>query len=171
MYVCTVGIAKRTAFLINYYLFISVAIGRLLLHCVGLLDAPEMYTASIGLYLMWISIKFSITIIPYALEGTTLFFRQLKSWIYLVIKCALAGTILFLIIPLIMGHLVELILLSPLRVPVDKFPVFYPSTVSMFSFPFPINSISFLKSFAGVGIGTSSYQMHIWIDLAHRFGF
>lgn len=108
----------------------SVAIGRLLLHCVGLLDAPEMYTASIGLYFIWISVKFLITIIPHALEGTTLFFRQLKSWIYVVIKCVFAGTVLFLIIPLIMGHLVELILLSPLRVPVDKLPVFYPSTVS-----------------------------------------
>ena len=148
--------------------FFAVAIGRLLLHYIGLLDAPEMYTASIGLYLIWIGVKFLITIIPHALEGTALFFRQLKSWLFLVIKCVFAGTILFFIIPLIMGHLVELVLLSPLRVPVDKLPIFYPSTVSIIIIPISKFSLFF---FAGVGIGTSSYQMYFWIDLADRSGF
>lgn len=107
-----------------------VAVGQFSLRVVGLADAPVMYTASIGLYIVWITIRVSVTIVSHALQGTELFRRQLALWISVLVKCIVAGVILFLIIPLIMGHLVELILLSPLRVPVDKLPVFYPSTVS-----------------------------------------
>lgn len=107
-----------------------MAVGRLFLHSIGLVDAPVMYTASVGFYILWIVIRFSATLISHALQGVKLFWRQIVSWMGLLVRCMIAGTILFGIIPLIMGHLVELILLSPLRVPVDKLPVFYPSTVS-----------------------------------------
>ena len=96
----------------------------------GLVDAPEMYTASIGLYLIWIAVKLIMAILPHASQGASVFFKQMILWTGLMVKCLFAGIILFVIIPLMMGHLVELILLSPLRVPINKFPVFYPSTVS-----------------------------------------
>lgn len=97
---------------------------------VGLEDAPEMYTASIGLYLLWIIAKLYITLLPHASEGATYFVKQLKLWMGLIMKCVVAGIILFIIIPLMMGHLMELVILNPLRVPMNKFPLFYLSTVS-----------------------------------------
>lgn len=114
------------------WLAITVAVGRFSLHSIGLVDAPVMYTASIGFYILWIMIRLSAALASHALQGIELFWRQIVSWMGLLVKCVIAGTILFGIIPLIMGHLVELILLSPLRVPVDKLPVFYPSTVSSY---------------------------------------
>ena len=110
--------------------FFPVAIGRYALHLVGLVDAPVMYTASIGLYIIWIAIRLLTTLISHALQGMELFWRQVVLWMDVLVKCGFAGVIFFIIIPLFMGHLVELILLSPLRVPFDKLPVFYPSTVS-----------------------------------------
>lgn len=107
-----------------------VAIGRLSLHVIGFVDAPVMYTASIGLYIIWIIIKLTSTLLSLALDGTEQFWSQFILWIGLLMKCVLVGSILFVLIPLMMGHLFELILMSPLRVPVDKLPVFYPSTVS-----------------------------------------
>lgn len=107
-----------------------MAVGRYALRLVGLIDAPVMYTASIGLYIIWISIRLLTTLISHALQGMELFWRQIVSWMGSLVKCGLVGIVLFIIIPLLMGRLVELILLSPLRVPFDKLPVFYPSTVS-----------------------------------------
>lgn len=116
-------------FVVVVFMFI-VTIGRVSMSVFGLVEAPEMYTASIGLYILWISIRVSVAILPHASQGVVRFLKQLIAWLGLILKCTLAGVIIFVIIPLIVGHLVELILLSPLRVPVYKFPVFYPSTVS-----------------------------------------
>ncbi len=44
-------------------------------------------------------------------------------------KCMVAGFLLFVVIPLLLGHVVDLLLITPLRVPSDRTPVFYPSTV------------------------------------------
>lgn len=110
---------------------LSVAIGRFSLSLAGLRNAPEMYTASVGLYLTWIAIKLFITLHLYASQGAISFLLKLVSWMLLIMKCIFVGVILFVIIPLMMGHLIELILLSPIRVPSNKFPVFYHSTVSI----------------------------------------
>lgn len=108
----------------------AVAIGRTSLRLVGLVDAPEMYTASIGLFLFWIALRLLVAIVPHAALGVLAFLKQMVSWTVLMLKCLCAGFFLFVVIPLFMGHLVELVLLSPLRVPVNKLPVFYPSSVS-----------------------------------------
>jgi hypothetical protein len=110
-----------------------VAVGNCALHWVGLIDAPVMYTASIGLFILWVTIRLLASLISYSMQGMELFWRQIGSWISLFIKCGCVGMVLFVVIPLLMGHLVELILLSPLRVPYDKLPVFYPSMVSLLS--------------------------------------
>lgn len=107
-----------------------MAVGRYALHLVGLVDAPVMYTASIGSYIIWIIIRLLTALITHALQGMERFRKQIVSWTGLLVKCGLAGLVLFVLVPLLMGRLVELILLSPLRVPFDKLPVFYPSTVS-----------------------------------------
>ena len=111
-------------------MFFVVAIGRTSLGLIGLINAPEMYTASIGLYITWITIKLFITLYSYATQGAMSFIRKLILWMFLILKCLFIGSVLFVIIPFLMGHLIELVILSPIRVPVNKFPVYYPSTVS-----------------------------------------
>lgn len=93
----------------------------------GLVDAPEIYTSSIGLFFLWVFIKISIIFLQFTSNEIS---TQFKTWIFLLIKCAIAGSLLFILIPLILGHLVELFFLIPLRVPHNKIPVFYFTTVS-----------------------------------------
>ena len=47
------------------------------------------------------------------------------------IKCVIVGFLLVVVIPLLLGHLVDLVIITPLRVPSDRTPLFYPSTVSV----------------------------------------
>ena len=49
-------------------------------------------------------------------------------------KCIIAAILLFIVIPLLLGHLVNLLLISPLRVPMHKTPIFYFSTVRKYLF-------------------------------------
>ena len=98
---------------------------------VGVSQAPEIYTAAVGLYTVWLIIRFGATIASYIMQGTEILIEQLKLWSLQGVKCAVAGLLLFVVIPLLLGHLVDLLLISPLRVPHDRTPVFYPSTVSL----------------------------------------
>lgn len=41
-----------------------------------------------------------------------------------------AGFLLFVVIPLLLGDLVNLLIISPIRVPMNKTPIIYYSTVS-----------------------------------------
>ena len=112
--------------------FFTVAVGRYSLHIFGLVDAPIMYTSSFGLYIMWLVIRFISVIVSFGLQGRTSFCEQINMWSCLLIKGFVAGILLFLVIPLLMGHIIELIILNPLRVPVFKYPIYYFSTVSLF---------------------------------------
>ena len=107
-----------------------VSIGRLLMSLFGVSQAPEIYTAAVGLYTLWLIIRFGATIVSYVMQGTEILVEQMKLWSLQGVKCAVAGVLLFVVIPLLLGHLVDLLLISPLRVPYDRTPVFYPSTVS-----------------------------------------
>lgn len=109
-------------------LTIPVAVGRYSLHIFGLVDAPIMYTSSFGLYIMWLVIRFISVIVSFGLQGRTSFCEQINMWSCLLIKGFVAGILLFLVIPLLMGHIIELIILNPLRVPVFKYPIYYFST-------------------------------------------
>ncbi len=108
-----------------------VSIGRLLMSMFGVTQAPEIYTAAIGLYTLWLVVRFGATVTSYIMQGTEMLVTQMKLWSLQGIKCGVAGILLFVVIPLLLGHLVDLLLISPLRVPRDRTPVFYPSTVSV----------------------------------------
>lgn len=96
----------------------------------GLTNAPEIYTAAIGLYSLWLLIRVSTSLYGYVTEGTVQLMTQVAFWTAQALKCAVAGFLLFVVVPLLLGHLVDLFLLSPLRVPTDRTPIFYASTVS-----------------------------------------
>ena len=108
----------------------AVAVGRFIMSLVGVTQAPEIYTAAIGLYILWLLIRFGASIVSYISQGLEILFEQVKVWSVQGVKCMVAGFLLFVVIPLLLGHLVDLLLISPLRVPHNRTPVFYPSTVS-----------------------------------------
>ena len=93
-------------------------------------NPPEIYTAAIGLYSLWLIIRVSTSLYGYLTEGAVQLMTQVAVWVVQALKCVVAGTLLFVVIPLLLGHLVDLFLLSPLRVPTDRTPIFYASTVS-----------------------------------------
>ena len=95
-----------------------------------LTNPPEIYTAAIGLYFLWLLVRVSISFYGYITEGTVQVMTQVAFWVVQAIKCVVAGFLLFVVVPLLLGHLVDLFLLSPLRVPTDRTPIFYASTVS-----------------------------------------
>lgn len=97
----------------------------------GVTQVPEIYTSAIGLYALWFIIRFGATVTSYIMQGTEMLLAQMKLWSLQGVKCGVAGFLLLVVIPLLLGHLVDLVLISPLRVPRDRTPVFYPSTVSV----------------------------------------
>lgn len=107
----------------------TVAVGRLLMGLVGMTNPPELYTAAIGLYMLWLAIRFGSSVYNYVTLGFQTLFRQSGIWTVQAVKCLLAGVLLFVVIPLLLGHLVDLLILTPLRVPSNRTPIFYPSTV------------------------------------------
>jgi len=120
-----------------------VSIGRVVMSLFGVSQAPEIYTAAIGIYTLWLVIRFGSTIANYIMQGTEILLEQMKLWSLQGVKCAIAGFLLFVVIPLLLGHLVDLLLISPLRVPHDRTPVFYPSTVSpdiLYDIPYPLKT-------------------------------
>ena len=108
----------------------AVAIGRFVMGLFWLTNPPEIYTAAIGLYSLWLIIRVSTSLYSYVTEGAVQLMTQVAFWGVQALKCAVAGFLLFVVVPLLLGHLVDLFLLSPLRVPTDRTPIFYASTVS-----------------------------------------
>ena len=99
-----------------------------------LTNPPEIYTAAIGLYSLWLLIRVFTSLYSYVTEGAVQLMTQVAFWAGQTLKCAMAGFLLFVVVPLLLGHLVDLFLLSPLRVPTDRTPIFYASTVSKVTF-------------------------------------
>ena len=112
----------------------TVAIGRFVMGLFWLTNPPEIYTAAIGLYSLWLLIRVSTSLYSYITEGAAQLMTQVAFWALQALKCAVAGFLLFVVVPLLLGHLVDLFLLSPLRVPTDRTPIFYASTVSKVAF-------------------------------------
>lgn len=128
----------------------------------GFSNAPEMYTASIGLYAIWITIKLIFTFHK-NLSLNTISFYKVTASILFISKCIIVGVILFIIIPLLMGHFVELILLSILKVSLNRCSLFFISTVS--SQKYKYNKYTFMVML-GMGFRSSSHKMFMWNHLA-----
>lgn len=86
----------------------------------------ELYTAAVGTYLRWIisrGIALAVNLFP---QGRVAVIQKFKHWLSVAISYALAAVIFVLtlgVIPLLFGLLLELVLVIPLRVPLDQTPV------------------------------------------------
>lgn len=88
----------------------------------------ELYTAAMGTYLCWLlsrGVALAITLFP---QGRQAVIQKVRHWLSVGASYTLAATIFVLmlgVIPLMFGLLLELVVVVPLRVPLDKTPVFF----------------------------------------------
>lgn len=88
----------------------------------------ELYTAAMGTYLCWIlsrGIAIAVNLFP---QGRAAVVQKIKHWISVAGSYAMAAIIFVLmlgVVPLLFGLLLELVVIVPLRVPLDQTPILF----------------------------------------------
>ena len=58
----------------------AVSVGRLLMTLVGVSEAPDIYTAAIGLYTLWLVLRAGNTVLHYLSQGLSTLTVQIGVW-------------------------------------------------------------------------------------------
>lgn len=88
----------------------------------------ELYTAAIGIYLCWLiskGIALAVNLFP---QGRMAIVEKFKHWCSVAVSYGLAAVIFVLmlgVVPLMFGLLLELVVVVPLRVPLNQTPVLF----------------------------------------------
>lgn len=88
----------------------------------------ELYTAAIGIYLCWLiskGVALAVNLFP---QGRTAIIEKFKHWCSVAVSYGLAAVIFVLmlgVVPLMFGLLLELVVVVPLRVPLNQTPVLF----------------------------------------------
>lgn len=108
-------------------LVLPVFMGRQLMWLwVGDTKIHELYTAGCGLYICWLCLRVSTVVAGWYLQGWSIIKAKLKLWGLLLIKSIVMALVLLVVIPLLLGVLFEVIIVAPMRVPLDQSPIFFP---------------------------------------------
>ncbi|KAK7475538.1 hypothetical protein BaRGS_00033227 [Batillaria attramentaria] len=108
-------------------LTVPVFIGRKLMSVwMGDSRIHELYTAACGLYICWLILRISTVLYNWIPQGGTVIAHKLKEWALLALKSLFVAFVLIGVVPLLLGLLFELVVVAPLRVPLDQSPVFFP---------------------------------------------
>ncbi|KAF3835957.1 hypothetical protein F7725_028515 [Dissostichus mawsoni] len=94
--------------------------------CLTLLVASLLYTAACGLYVCWLSIRGVSVLLAWMPQGRTVIARKVQEWTLMILKTLVVALLVAGVIPLLLGLLFELVIVAPLRVPLDQTPLFYP---------------------------------------------
>ncbi|XP_061569795.1 E3 ubiquitin-protein ligase MARCHF6 [Cololabis saira] len=86
----------------------------------------ELYTAACGLYVCWLSIRGFTVLLAWMPQGRTVIMRKVQEWTLMILKTLVVAVLVAGVIPLLLGLLFELVIVAPLRVPLDQTPLFYP---------------------------------------------
>ncbi|CAH1420343.1 unnamed protein product [Lactuca virosa] len=125
-------VAWMTLLIVNSALIVvPVSLGRVLFNAVPLLPIAhgikcnDIYAFIIGSYVIWTAlagIRYSIDQIR--TRRTTVLLGQIWKWCSIVVKSSVLLSIWIFVIPVLIGLLFELLVIVPMRVPVDESPVF-----------------------------------------------
>lgn len=85
----------------------------------------ELYTASCGTYLCWLSARAVALLLSWLPQGRQAITEKLWKWCIVGLKSVVAFSVLIGVIPLLFGLLLELVVVVPLRVPLDQTPVLW----------------------------------------------
>ncbi|CAB1317472.1 unnamed protein product [Coregonus sp. 'balchen'] len=86
----------------------------------------ELYTAACGLYVCWLSIRAITVLLAWMPQGRRVILLKVQEWTLMILKTVVVAVLLVGAIPLLLGLLFELVIVAPLRVPLDQTPLFYP---------------------------------------------
>uniref|UniRef100_A0A8C6KW81 E3 ubiquitin-protein ligase MARCHF6 n=1 Tax=Nothobranchius furzeri TaxID=105023 RepID=A0A8C6KW81_NOTFU len=108
-------------------LTLPVCVGRWLMALwMGNTMVHELYTAASGLYVCWLCIRAATVLLSWMPQGRTVIMIKVHEWTLMIIKTVVVAVMLAGVIPLLLGLLFELVIVAPLRVPLDHTPLFYP---------------------------------------------
>uniref|UniRef100_A0A8C7UK85 E3 ubiquitin-protein ligase MARCHF6 n=1 Tax=Oncorhynchus mykiss TaxID=8022 RepID=A0A8C7UK85_ONCMY len=114
-------------------LTLPVFAGRYLMSLwTGSAKIHELYTAACGLYVCWLSIRAITVLLAWMPQGRRVILLKVQEWTLMVMLCntilktVVVAVLLVGAIPLLLGLLFELVIVAPLRVPLDQTPLFYP---------------------------------------------
>ena len=85
----------------------------------------ELYTAACGTYLCWLAARAIALLLSWLPQGRAAIVARLRQWCVLGAKSAVAFSVLLGVVPLLFGLLLELVVVVPLRVPLDQTPVLF----------------------------------------------
>uniref|UniRef100_A0A8C3LLR9 RING-type E3 ubiquitin transferase n=1 Tax=Chrysolophus pictus TaxID=9089 RepID=A0A8C3LLR9_CHRPC len=110
------------------FLFVfSVFAGRWLMSFwTGTAKIHELYTAACGLYVCWLTIRAVTVLVAWMPQGRRVIFQKVKEWSLMIMKTLIVAILLAGVVPLLLGLLFELVIVAPLRVPLDQTPLFCP---------------------------------------------
>ncbi|KAM8967009.1 E3 ubiquitin-protein ligase MARCHF6 [Pelodytes ibericus] len=97
----------------------------------GTAKIHELYTAACGLYVCWLTIRAVTVLVAWMPQGRRVILLKVKEWSLMVsppeiMKTLIVALLLAGVVPLLLGLLFELVIVAPLRVPLDQTPLFYP---------------------------------------------
>ncbi|XP_060730086.1 E3 ubiquitin-protein ligase MARCH6 isoform X2 [Tachysurus vachellii] len=92
----------------------------------GTAKIHELYTAACGLYVCWLSIRAITVLLAWMPQGRRVILLKVQEWTLMIMKTLIVAVLLAGVIPLLLGLLFELVIVAPLRVPLDQTPLFYP---------------------------------------------
>ncbi|XP_075396938.1 E3 ubiquitin-protein ligase MARCHF6 isoform X1 [Tenrec ecaudatus] len=92
----------------------------------GTAKIHELYTAACGLYVCWLTIRAVTVLLAWTPQGRRVIFQKVKEWSLMIMKTLVVAVLLAGVVPLLLGLLFELVIVAPLRVPLDQTPLFYP---------------------------------------------
>ncbi|KAL2097553.1 hypothetical protein ACEWY4_006760 [Coilia grayii] len=108
-------------------LTLPVCAGRWLMSFwTGSAKIHELYTAACGLYVCWLSIRAITVLLAWMPQGRRVILLKVQEWTLMILKTLIVAVLLAGVIPLLLGLLFELVIVAPLRVPLDQTPLFYP---------------------------------------------
>ncbi|XP_009876508.1 PREDICTED: E3 ubiquitin-protein ligase MARCH6, partial [Apaloderma vittatum] len=92
----------------------------------GTAKIHELYTAACGLYVCWLTIRAVTVLVAWMPQGRRVIFQKVREWSLMIMKTLIVAILLAGVVPLLLGLLFELVIVAPLRVPLDQTPLFYP---------------------------------------------
>jgi len=104
-----------------------VFIGRSVMYLwMGDTSVHELYTAACGLYFIWLVCRVGSVLLSWIPLGWKGVAGKFFEWFLLGLKCLMVAVALIGLVPLLLGLLFELVVVVPLRVPLDQTPLFFP---------------------------------------------
>ncbi|KAG1665121.1 E3 ubiquitin-protein ligase MARCH6 [Nymphon striatum] len=85
----------------------------------------ELYTAACGLYICWLCTRIVTILLCWVPEGWNVIYEKVKFWALIGFKCFVVISLLFGLVPLLVGLLFELVVFVPLRVSYNQSPLYF----------------------------------------------